>query len=538
MTSGLVTGIKTDNWLDRQPAALNVAWLEWDSAFREQGLRPGDQILQVQGRPLASFGIAADQLPGQAQESQLWPLLGLNEGSLLRLTVRRRRAMQGWDVLEFAAALRPVAISCNAEGRTLMGEGGPLRLSRDGFAEAWAPWLERRRFEWERQLDGTVWSGSVDTRQALARHLESEPRLRYLAKYYPGRFSDALVADWEALREVLAGRAYTLTTEDVRYREAESDLLRQVSAQARAAWDALAAELAPLLIEPPGPVTMAGDGLDALAGKVLCLPSISPQEWISDVGQVQLAWRLQGGWVVTALEQPLLRTAWQAQSRFRRDLSPFLSDDVALVARILPQPRLIAPQGAPAVVALEVEPLAVLMGAGEALMFVDLRRTDASGLCPFAGEAGVQPQPEPLPPDDASPAEVMQALIRALQRRDIATWRALFADWRLMFEDGQPYYLPYDPYTDANLQAHWEQSRRLVLGPVHAVRVAWVDDPREVVADEIPDMPRIERVVLELDHVGSFDGDYRSFGSPAVHRHWVLHRRDGGPWRISTHQGI
>ena len=538
MTAVLATGIKTDNWLDRQPAALNVAWLEWDSPFREQGLRPGDQILQVQGRALAGFAVAADHLPGQAQESLLWATLGLSDGGLLRLRVRRRRAEQGWEALEIAAALRPATIARNAEGRTLMGEGGPMRLSRDGFAEAWAPWLERRRFEWERQLDGTVWSGSTDTRQALARHLEAEPRIHYLEKYYPGRFSAALVADWEALRELLAGRTYTLMPEDARHREAEVELLRQVTAQARSAWDSLAAELAAHLIEPPGPVSMTEPRVEALAGKVLRLPSISPQQWISDVGQVQLGWHLQGGWTVTALEQPALRRAWQAQARFRRDLSPALSDDVALVARILPEPRLIAPKGEPAVVALQVEPLAALMGSGDALMFVDLRCTDETGTCAYAGEAGVQPQPEPLPPDDASPKEVMQALIRALQRRDVAAWRALFAYWRLMREAGQPYYLPYDPYTDANLQAHWEQSRRLVLGPVHAVRVAWVDDPQEVVADEIPDMPRIDRVVVELDHVGCFESVYRAFGSPAVHRHWVLHRRDGGPWRISTHQGL
>ncbi|MEJ1936745.1 hypothetical protein WDZ92_41665, partial [Nostoc sp. NIES-2111] len=116
--------------------------------------------------------------------------------------------------------------------------------------------------------------------------------------------------------------------------------------------------------------------------------------------------------------------------------------------------------------------------------------------------------------------------------------RALYTDWRLYVDDGVFFYLPHDPYPEAHLDAHWEQSRRQVLGPVHAVRVAWVDEPQGVVADEIVDLPRIERVRVELDHVGCFDGEYRSFGSPAVHRHWVLHRRDGGPWRISTHQGI
>lgn len=537
MSDDVASGLTTEDWRERRPPALNVTRLSWDSAFRAAGLKPGDQIIAVQGRKLLP-DMASDQLPGRNQEARFFHNAGLKAGDTLRLTVRRRCAPQGWTEFEAAAPLRSASIHRDAEGRTLVGAGGPPRLARDGFNEAWAPWLERRVFEWARQIDGTVWKGSTDTRQALARHLEAQPRIDYLAAHYPGPFSAAVLDDWTSVRDLLEGGRYELTSDDARYRDAEHEMVARISLRARTAWDRLVMGWATELVEPPGDIRMTGGMHEQLAGRLVVLPSASPQDWLVDVGQVHIGWHVNNGWLLTPLEQPALLRLWQAQARYRRDLSPRLSDDVAVIGRILPQPRLVVPKGAAAVVGLEIEPLSALMGDGAAVMFVDLT-VSTHGTSAYEGEAEVPTHPEPLPPDDASPTEVMQALIRALQWRDFSTWRQLFADWRLMRDDnGMPYYYPYDPYPDANLQAHWEQSRRLVLSQVHAVRVAWADDPEEVVADDIPDLPRIERAVVELDHVGCFDGTYRAFNSPALHRQWVLHRRDGGPWRISTHQGI
>ena len=52
------------------------------------------------------------------------------------------------------------------------------------------------------------------------------------------------------------------------------------------------------------------------------------------------------------------------------------------------------------------------------------------------------------------------------------------------------------------------------------------------------DVTRIEQVRAELEHVGLFDGEYHAFNVVGVNRPWTLQRRDGGPWRISSHQGI
>lgn len=48
----------------------------------------------------------------------------------------------------------------------------------------------------------------------------------------------------------------------------------------------------------------------------------------------------------------------------------------------------------------------------------------------------------------------------------------------------------------------------------------------------------IEQVLVEVDHVGKFDGKYHAFTDINVHRVWLLQRRDGGPWRIASHQGL
>ena len=49
-----------------------------------------------------------------------------------------------------------------------------------------------------------------------------------------------------------------------------------------------------------------------------------------------------------------------------------------------------------------------------------------------------------------------------------------------------------------------------------------------------PGAPRIERVQVEVDHVGLFDAEYRGFADVTVHRMWTLQRLNGGPWRLAA----
>ncbi len=536
----VTTGLRTDDMRDRVPSALNVAWINWDSGFRGSGLRPGDRIVAVNGEPVRprSDGAGGHHTVGQGQEQAYWKNRGARDGTPVSLTVRRRRVPgDGWETLEIAAVLRAERSYRNVEGRSLLGAGGPQRLARDGFAESWAAWYEKRVFDWQRQIDGTVWAGKADTRMELARHMEAEPRVRFLSQQYPGAFSNAVLDDWTAMREMLAGRAYQVPAHEYAYRDAEKQLTAEISRAARAAWDAFLAAHAADVIVHPGNIRLADGDHEKLAGKLLILPSARPGDWVSDVGQVFVSWRQNGGWAFTALEQPILDRMWHAQLRYRRHLSPQIDDNFALIGRILPEPKMVSPKGARAVIGVEVEPLAALMGHDDEQMFVDLT-AGQDGVCRYAGEETIMALESSLPPDDATPRLVLEALIAALYARDVETWFALFADWRVSIGEGRPIYYPYDPYAEANRDPHWDRSRRIVLEQTLAIRVPWVDEPRVVVEDAIPDLPRIERVTAEFDHVGVFDGEYRAFNSAAVHRIWTLERRDGGPWRITSHQGI
>jgi hypothetical protein len=83
------------------------------------------------------------------------------------------------------------------------------------------------------------------------------------------------------------------------------------------------------------------------------------------------------------------------------------------------------------------------------------------------------------------------------------------------------------------------RARRLLATSVFDVRVVAVDGFAEVIGpDDFDGAPRIERTVVEVDHVGLFDGEYRPFKDVNVNRLWPLQRRDGGPWRIAIDRGI
>ena len=69
--------------------------------------------------------------------------------------------------------------------------------------------------------------------------------------------------------------------------------------------------------------------------------------------------------------------------------------------------------------------------------------------------------------------------------------------------------------------------------------VASVGGVRRVI-EGLPEnaLPAIDQVTCLVDHVGSFDGEYRVFMTSFVHRRWVLQRRDEGPWRIAEAQSL
>jgi hypothetical protein len=171
-------------------------------------------------------------------------------------------------------------------------------------------------------------------------------------------------------------------------------------------------------------------------------------------------------------------------------------------------------------------------------MFVDLSviRGEES---PFAGEDDIKRPRAVLPADDASPREVLDAMVAAVKAGDQRVWNQLFAVWRFIPDQQRPLYYPFDPYTPGTRDEDWIRSQRRLLDTICDVRVVWVDDGRVLqIGGEYPGAPRIEQVAAELEHIGQFGGDFRAFGGSEVNRQWTLQRRDGGPWRITSRQSI
>jgi hypothetical protein len=536
----LRSGLSTDHMLESDPPALRVTWIAWDSGFRQSGLEIGDQIVAVEGAALArpagmpELQRTIRELPGGLSESKTFAAKGLKDGNPLRLTIRRRRYPgAGWLTQEIAGKVRLERAYHYAGGRGAMGPTGPDRLANDGFDGAWSGWYEKRVFDWTRALDWGWGRTLSDTRTALKAHLAEKPRVDLLSGKYPGPFADAVRTDWEAAQARLAGTRYTLAADALDYRQLGEQRAKQVAAAAGAAWNAFREKRAAEIIPAFPSVNPFRDDCSRLAGKLVVLPPIGPREWLVSIDATFLAASQDGYWYFAPLAGPAMRRLFGALSRYRRFVSPDIREEIAFVGRILPEPRMMTARER-TVAGLEIEPLAALVGGA---MFVDLTAGDES---PFAGEDDLKKLSSGVPPDGASPREVLEALVAALKTGDQDTWNALFADWRLVGGGGErPLYYAFYPYTRGSRDEHWIASRRYVLDKVCDVRVAWTDDARIVLrGDEFEAAPRIEEVRAEMEHVGLFDGEYRGFCVVGLHRSWILQRRDGGPWRIATHQGI
>jgi hypothetical protein len=537
----LRSGLATENLLEDDPPALRVSWIAWDSGFRGSGLQVGDQIVAVEGasldRPseLPQLQKMLRELPGGLNESDVYIANGLKDGSPLRLKVRRRRYPgEGWVTHDIAGTVRAERAYSLANGRRGMGPTGPDALANDGFEGSWLSWYERRVFDWTRVLDGGWSRTRLDTRRALQEHMDEKPRIDLLCERYPGPFADAVRSDFDAVLSSLEGTRYTLDDGALDFRQLGEERAQQVAAAAADAWRALlavhAAEIVPAF---PSVDPFRGDRSD-LVGKLVVLDRIGPRDWVAGVDRNFLSSTRDGFWYFAAADSPPMRRLWIAMQRYRRHVSPQLDETFAVVGRILPDPRMMVVERR-GVAGLEVDPVAVLAGGA---MFVDLTvvRGDES---PFAGEDSVQKLSAGLPPNDATPKQVLEGLIAALKAGEEDVWNSLYADWRFLPDEQQPLYYPYYPYPRGSRDEDWIRSRRLMHEQVCDVRVVWIGETRLLArGDEYEGAPRIEQVDAELEHIGHFAGEYRAFNAINVHRLWRLQRRNDGPWRISSHQGV
>lgn len=540
----LNSGIEAEPRLDDPRPHYVVAWIRWDSGFRGTGLRIGDHIIAVGDAPIVRPKTTEEaqktsyKAIGQYGETQRWHELGLKDGSPLELTVERRSATgAGWERMKLTGKVlnkRQYYDTSEGSWRETLGPDGPRHNDYGDFPEHqwWSTWYQDQLIK---QLSKSfqVWSSnSFNSRSELKALLEFQARVNHLVEHFPGPFATALRSDFQSAVELLTGKAYPLTEEDLRYRKAEDEKVQRISDLAQAAWAAFQKEHAAELLPELPTLHPVRDDRGPITGKLVLLPTVGNRDWFGEIDHYFLGANSGRNWFFVDVYEAAATRMREAARRYTRLVYPNLQENFTIIGRILPDPRMVFFRGS-TMFGFQVEPVAALAGGA---MFVDLTRQQ-DGLSLFEGEPELMRPAAPSVGLDAPPQEVMRAFIEALKDGDEATWRSYYADWSAyVMDDGRARISPYSPRSRT---LTWEDARRRILKDVYGAAVSWVGEPRELTTGkEFPGSPRLQEVDVWVDHIGQFDGEYRAFTSPFLRRLWQLQKLDDGPWRISTDYGI
>lgn len=553
----VTTGLTVAPMLDAVPPALRVTGIDWLSGLRDSGLRRGDQIIAVDGVALRLPSTPeearreAPRLIGGYQESQRWADAGKDEGASVTLTLRRRATPgRGWLTVQATGTLQGPAQARSADNRILIGPDGPPEMfENDGFDSSWREWAGKFAAMSAAVLDDPLYA-LAQTSQFLLRQLQDQqPRVQLLAAKYPSPFARAVVQDFEAMRLRLQGPDVVLPADALAYREVGEQRAEAIRQQAEAEWAALQAELTDRLIVPLFPAVHPVHGDRArVIGRYALLPPLRNRDWVGEAGRTWfVAGNARDGFYFADAEGPQAVQMLDALARYRRLVMPNIDECYELIGQVQERPGQLV-VGERAYFGLSLQPVAALIGGA---MFIDLRQQDSGvdgGVARFAGEQALHDHGAAAPPDNAEPEVVMQAMVAALKAADQDLWISLFATWSVeSLPDGRVLFRANAVEQPAR---YFEEARRRIVERVFDMRPVWLDDVRVVIpGDQYPGQQRLEEVIVEMQHIGLFDGQaegaprvYRAFSDVTVNRWWRLQRigMPGalGPWRITSLQPI
>lgn len=529
----LYTRLQTEAMLEHDPPGFRVTWIMWDSDFRNSDLQIQDLVVGIDGQGLEYVlrpGFT-DQGIGRYGEYQYFARLGAQPDQVITLNVLR-----GTERLEIRGRLRAERYYFDAQGQPALAPGGPANYATDRFADGWSSWYERLVWKMSELLDG-AWDckRTVVSRFELQLHEEHRERVQYLSEHYPGPFAQAVLADWTHVHDLLQGKPAQLTEADLEYRELGARRLETVKQEAARAWAAFQSELAPETV--PAFPAVEVDRRESVVGKVVELPWIIPRDIINDLGDTYaVGGTFSDGFYFVQMGTPEMDSFYEAQYRYRTQVNPTCRERYKYVGRIQDDPRMITYQGQP-IKGLTLKVLGVL--AGEDELFVNLRKADDATKPEFAGEAALRVLARDPLKDDASPAQVAEAMIHAIKLADEEAWRGLFAEWQVTTGWGGRPVIDWASSPAIALTSDWEESRRRIMGEVYDARVDKVGPVRRILTrDAELSLPDVDEVIVFIDHYGKFGEEYRTFLNVNVHRCWTLQRLDEGPWRFTSVQSL
>lgn len=530
----LTTGLTTDRWFDYGLRGRRVTWIAWDSPFRATRLRVGDVVLEADGVPCdpARTDLAEEFMVGNYAEGRGLAQAGRKAGEPRRLSV--------WRDHERFEVEAPIAVEnfyYDAEGRRALAPGGPQKLTNDGFGSAWSGWDEELTKKLSAVLDHGWRRGSFNSRQILADLAGYEPRVRHLAERYSSPYAEAIAADLAAAMESARGTLWPAEGIDLSWRERGERLAEEIRRAAVAAEKAFTAGLGERMIPTaPAPDPVESDP-EAFAGKVVHLERVGPRSMKMDAGH---PWYtigdLRSGWWFLDANSPGCQAFHLAVENYRQLVDMSVPMTYRFYAEVSPLPRMMVVDGRVAT-ALTLALVAAMVADR---LFITIPRDPGAGGARFAGEELLAEGALDLPPAGAPPRATVEAAISAIKLGRRALWRALFADWRFEHHwNGAISYSPISLDSEADFFYAWDFARKSLSSEVYDLRIVGEGPVTTALAPPEPGGgPTVEECRIEVEHVGRFDGEYRSFRQVGLHRLWPVQRVDGGPWRLAVLQGL
>lgn len=524
----LACRIRTTEMLEAEPYCYRVGWIAWDSPFRGSGLQIEDCILGVDGVRFdkSKAKEIRHKAIGQYAEYQHWKSVGAKEGQIVTLEVKRDR-----EILQIKAPLVLERSWGDSASKRYLSPTGPEGLARDGFDSAWSTWYDQKIVDagWK-MLDGLWTRTRQNTQSALKSHQENEARVKFLVENYPGKFAQTVLDDYRAIEECLKGRLYQIKDTDLEWRTLGEARAKQIIEAAKTARATFLEKHKSEMIEAfPAVDAMKIEERAKVTGKMVALDKLTRRDWLMVAGKPWIVASGSRGYYFINLESAAMTRFWEAQFRYKKLVKPSLSETWSIIGKILPDPKMFV--SGSTITGLEIEPLAIAAGED---MFVDLTKIE-NNASPFSGEKDLVNLDLPMPADNATPAEVMQAFFHCLKLGEEDEWKGFFAEWDAGKWDDRVYYYALRQPNPSVLSSEWLRARKVILSIVYDVRVHWVGEIKVLLeTGAFEGAPKIEQVTVEIDHIGLFDGEYRTFQDVNTHRMWALQRRDGGPWRLSA----